>query len=96
MGGDDQSLAKPNGLLEPLPSFNLVESVEKLDAGLRSLDHCEETLAAALRMSTAKLMSRQDETAIMALHASPTTHPPSPLGNTASSSYTKSRSISRS
>ena len=29
------------GLLQPLPTFNLVGSVERLDAGLRSLDHCK-------------------------------------------------------
>ncbi len=34
-------MSKPEGLLEPLPSLNVITSVEKLDAGLRSLDHCE-------------------------------------------------------
>ena len=41
MDGGKPSLAKPNGLLEPLPTFNLIPSVDKLDAGLRSLDHCK-------------------------------------------------------
>ena len=41
MTSENPGLAKPNGFLEPLPTLNLVGSVEKLDAGLRSLDHCE-------------------------------------------------------
>ena len=35
------TMAKPESLLEPLPHLNLITNVEKLDAGLRSLDHCE-------------------------------------------------------
>ena len=34
-------MSKPESLLRPLPSLNVVTSVEKLDAGLRGLDHCE-------------------------------------------------------
>lgn len=36
-------MSKPDSLLEPLPTLNLVTNVnvEKLDAGLRGLDHCE-------------------------------------------------------
>jgi hypothetical protein len=34
--------ARQEGLLEPLPTLKLVKSVEKLDAGLRSLDHCKQ------------------------------------------------------
>ncbi|KAK3172382.1 hypothetical protein OEA41_005703 [Lepraria neglecta] len=34
-----EEMAKPEGLLEPLPTLNVVKCVEKLDAGLRSLDH---------------------------------------------------------
>ena len=37
----DGTMSKPESLLEPLPSLNLITNVEKLDAGLRSLDHCE-------------------------------------------------------
>ena len=37
----DGTMAKPESLLEPLPHLNLITNVEKLDAGLRSLDHCE-------------------------------------------------------
>ena len=44
MVGEKSSLAQPNGLLEPLPTFNLIQSVDKLDAGLRSLDHCKRDL----------------------------------------------------
>ena len=32
--------SKPADLLEPLPTLKVVPGVEKLDAGLRSLDHC--------------------------------------------------------
>lgn len=39
-GHANGAIAKPTGLLEPLPTLKLVPSVEKLDAGLRSLDHC--------------------------------------------------------
>lgn len=39
--GDGSVMPKPEGLLEPLPTLNLVRGLEKLDAGLRSLDHCE-------------------------------------------------------
>lgn len=39
MTSEESALA--NGFLEPLPTLNLVGSIEKLDAGLRSLDHCE-------------------------------------------------------
>ena len=38
-----EALLEP--LLEPLPTLNVVKSVEKLDAGLRSLDHCEPLLS---------------------------------------------------
>ena len=34
-------MSKPENFLEPLPSLTVVPNVEKLDAGLRSLDHCE-------------------------------------------------------
>ena len=33
---------RQEGLLEPLPTLRVVKSVEKLDAGLRSLDHCKQ------------------------------------------------------
>ena len=33
--------SKPKALLEPLPSLNPAPNGEKLDAGLRSLDHCK-------------------------------------------------------
>ena len=39
--GGGSAMVKPSRLMEPLPTLNLVPSVEKLDAGLRSLDHCE-------------------------------------------------------
>lgn len=35
-------VSKPESLLSPLRSLTLVPSVDKLDAGLRSLDHCEQ------------------------------------------------------
>lgn len=38
---DDKTMSKSENLLEPLPSLNVVTNVEKLDAGLRGLDHCE-------------------------------------------------------
>ena len=34
-------MSQPEGVLKPLPSLNVITNVEKLDAGLRSLDHCE-------------------------------------------------------
>lgn len=37
-------MAKTESLREPLPSLNVIANVEKLDAGLRSLDHCELSL----------------------------------------------------
>jgi len=59
MGREKPPLAKPDGgLLEPLPTFNLVESVDKLDAGLRSLDHCEYNLAHPFRRDIAYTPSR--------------------------------------
>ena len=41
INGDGRAMAKPEGLLGPLPTLNLIPSVDKLDAGLRSFDHCE-------------------------------------------------------
>ena len=41
-GAAVEEMPKPGALLEPLPTLKLVP--EKLDAGLRSLDHCEEQL----------------------------------------------------
>jgi hypothetical protein len=35
---------QPDSLVAPLPNLTLVQSVGKLDAGLRSLDHCEQLL----------------------------------------------------
>ena len=60
MRAEKPSLAKSNGFLEPLPSFNLVESVEKLDAGLRSLDHCKNATLSSSMMITAEMVSRSD------------------------------------
>lgn len=37
-------LSRAEGILEPLPTLNLDKSEGKLDAGLRSLDHCEQLL----------------------------------------------------
>ena len=37
----DREMSKPQSVLEPLPSLNVTPSVEKLDAGLRGLDHCK-------------------------------------------------------
>ena len=37
----DREMSKPQSVLEPLPSLNVTPNVEKLDAGLRSLDHCK-------------------------------------------------------
>ena len=37
----DRIMSKSESMLEPLPSLNVITNVEKLDAGLRSLDHCE-------------------------------------------------------
>ena len=36
----DREMSKPQSVLEPLPGLNVTPNVEKLDAGLRSLDHC--------------------------------------------------------
>ncbi len=41
---------QPDSLLAPLPNLTLVQSVGKLDAGLRSLDHCEQLLFRASRL----------------------------------------------
>lgn len=41
-------ISKSDGLLEPLPTLRLVPTVEKLDAGLRSLDHCESSCLLSL------------------------------------------------
>ena len=46
-------MSKPDSLLEPLPTLNLVTNVEKLDAGLRGLDHCE--LLSQILLSLASL-----------------------------------------
>ena len=37
----DREMSKPQSVLEPLPSLNVTPNVEKLDAGLRGLDHCK-------------------------------------------------------
>ncbi len=37
----DRTMSNPESLLEPLPTLNVVANAEKLDAGLRGLDHCE-------------------------------------------------------
>ena len=37
----DREMSKPQSVQEPLPSLNVTPNVEKLDAGLRSLDHCK-------------------------------------------------------
>ena len=34
-------MSKSESLLEPLATLNVATNVEKLDAGLRGLDHCE-------------------------------------------------------
>ena len=41
-GAAVEETAKPGALLEPLPTLKLVP--EKLDAGLRSFDHCKDHL----------------------------------------------------
>ena len=38
--GEGEKKGRVECLLEPLPTFTLGKSVDKLDAGLRSLDHC--------------------------------------------------------
>ena len=43
-------MLKPESILEPLPSLNVVTNVEKLDAGLRGLDHCELLLQCFVRL----------------------------------------------
>lgn len=43
-------VSQPDSLLAPLPALTLVRSVEKLDAGLRSLDHCEQPRSCASRL----------------------------------------------
>lgn len=40
----DRAMSKPESFLQPLPNLNVVTNVEKLDAGLRGLDHCEHLL----------------------------------------------------
>ena len=38
--GEGERMGRAECLLNPLPTITLVKSVDKLDAGLRSLDHC--------------------------------------------------------
>ena len=38
--GDGVTIGRVECLLDPLPTITLGKSVDKLDAGLRSLDHC--------------------------------------------------------
>ena len=38
--GDGVKMGRVECLLDPLPTITLGRSVDKLDAGLRSLDHC--------------------------------------------------------
>lgn len=89
-------MSKPESLLVPLPSLNLVTNVEKLDAGLRDLDHCELSLTLSLVTYIADLSNRPDEAPIMALHTPSTTHSFSTLGDTAFSSHPEEHSISSS
>ena len=37
----DRIMSKPESLVGPLLNLNVVTNVDKLDAGLRGLDHCE-------------------------------------------------------
>lgn len=89
-------MSKPESILESLPSLNLITNVEKLDAGLRGLDHCELLLQIALVTCVAKPVTRQDEASIMALYASSTTHSYSTLGDAAFSSHPAERAMSSS
>lgn len=50
--------SQPDGLLAPLPTLPLVQSVEKLDAGLRSLDHCEQFSSYASRLLVINTLCR--------------------------------------
>ena len=38
--GEVEKMGRAECLLDPLPTITLVKSIDKLDAGLRSLDHC--------------------------------------------------------
>lgn len=89
----DWRMSKPESLLQPLPSLNVTTSVEKLDAGLRSLDHCE-LLSRFCFSCNADLWVRQDKAPTVALQAPSTTHPFSTLGDAAFSSHPKKHSIS--
>lgn len=92
----DRTMSKPESILGSLPSLNLITNVEKLDAGLRGLDHCELLLQIALVTCGAKLATRQDEASIMALHASSTTYSYSTLGDATFSSHPAERAMSSS
>ena len=87
-------MSKSESILEPLPSLNVITNVEKLDAGLRGLDHCELLLQMLWSACVAKLVTRQDEAPIMALHASSTTYSYSTLGDAAFSSHPAERAMS--
>lgn len=56
-------------------------SKERLDAGLRSLDHCK--FLSTARSSGLILSHRQEQTAIMALCSSSVAHPVGTLGDSA-------------
>ena len=77
-----------NGLLEPLPSFKLVPGVDgkeqKLDAGLRNLDHCESESVPSVGKIGAQFadpFDRQNKAATMALRRPPMVYSLGTLGN---------------
>lgn len=55
-----RTMSKSESLLEPLATLNVATNVEKLDAGLRGLDHCE--LLSQMLQSVALLTCESDRT----------------------------------
>lgn len=89
-----EEMAKPESLLEPLPTLNMVKCVEKLDAGLRSLDHCEQLLCYPVQTHLTNDRYRQNQATSMALCAPTAAHPSGPLGNTTFSDNAESHAVS--
>ena len=89
-----EEMAKPDGLLEPLPTLNVVKCVEKLDAGLRSLDHCEQLLRYPVQKHFTNNRYRQNQATSMAIRAPTAAHPSSPLGNTTFGGNAESHAVS--
>ena len=92
--GDGVQMGRVECLLDPLPTITLGRSVDKLDAGLRSLDHCAQHCFRTLLRECPDSAQRQDEVTTMALHSSSATHPSGALGNTVPGSNAKGGPLS--